>query len=336
MNLKEGFDDNFKRIVPIDIVNDVITVPKNITNSITIPSVTTMKKVNVPQVVATKGTINRLITNKTSVGGATMEYTDRLRFNGNVLIQGNMVSQNLRANNIRLKGWSIRTDGGHLHMRRINGNGTQFAPDGNILMDNRGWMTDLLANTYKNRNDKVQVAIRAIKAAAEATARELKRAAEELARTKEAQAIANAGRNVGNAIARGLGFSDRRLKYNIEDMPSMLDKIMSMEPKVYQWKDQDGKGYGFIAQDIHKLFPDMPKIYVDKLDEEGKPYYGLDYGAFTPYIIKALQELKRENDELKVRVEKMDVKSKPKDKVKKEVKPKKKKAPKGETPYVEP
>jgi hypothetical protein len=98
--------------------------------------------------------------------------------------------------------------------------------------------------------------------------------------------------------------SDRRLKTNIVDMRSMIDKIMELKPREYNWISDNESGYGFIAQEVHETFPhmkedvscycgeDMENMDMDNpIDKEGKPiYFGVDYGCFTPYIVKAIQE----------------------------------------------
>jgi len=101
-------------------------------------------------------------------------------------------------------------------------------------------------------------------------------------------------------------------------MPSMLEKIKQLKPVYYTWKSDGYKGDGFIAQDVHKVFPQMRDYNCwDKYncgmtfndtwggktcmcevgdvenpkDAKGDDYnFGLDYGKFTPYIIKTMQE----------------------------------------------
>ena len=99
--------------------------------------------------------------------------------------------------------------------------------------------------------------------------------------------------------------SDRRLKTNIVDMRSMIDKIMELKPREYNWIIDNEYDYGFIAQEVHTVFPqmredvscycgeDMENMDMDNpIDKNGNPiYFGVDYGRFTPYIIKAFQEL---------------------------------------------
>jgi len=99
--------------------------------------------------------------------------------------------------------------------------------------------------------------------------------------------------------------SDRRLKTNIKPMSPMIDKIMALKPSEYNWTSNEDIGYGFIAQEAFELFPEMrckTSNSCCNLDEPtnietGEPiYYGIDYGKFTPYIVKAVQEMKQDYD----------------------------------------
>jgi hypothetical protein len=95
--------------------------------------------------------------------------------------------------------------------------------------------------------------------------------------------------------------SDRRLKKNIQPMDSMMENIMRMKPSTFGWITNDDIGYGFIAQEVYEIFPHLRHKHpsckescdVNPCDCSGNPvYYGLDYGQFTPYIVKAMQEMK--------------------------------------------
>jgi hypothetical protein len=95
--------------------------------------------------------------------------------------------------------------------------------------------------------------------------------------------------------------SDRRLKEDISTMETMIDKIMLLNPATYKWKGDNSSSFGFVAQEVYNVFPELrPDIssYCDgndlenPIDRNGNPYYyGLDYGQFTPFLTKALQEV---------------------------------------------
>jgi hypothetical protein len=99
--------------------------------------------------------------------------------------------------------------------------------------------------------------------------------------------------------------SDRRLKTNIQEMPSMYDKIKNLKPSKFNWKIDNKEDYGFIAQEVYNLIPslrgEISEAYCDvnndnfdfenPLKKDGSDfYYSLDYGRLTPYLTKALQE----------------------------------------------
>jgi hypothetical protein len=111
--------------------------------------------------------------------------------------------------------------------------------------------------------------------------------------------------------------SDRRLKTNIVDMRSMIDKIMELKPREYNWIIDNEYDYGFIAQEVHTVFPqmredvscycgeDMENMDMDNpIDKNGNPlYFGVDYGRFTPYLVKAMQEQQAQIDKQKEQID---------------------------------
>jgi hypothetical protein len=120
--------------------------------------------------------------------------------------------------------------------------------------------------------------------------------------------------------------SDRRLKTNIIDMRSTKNRIKQIKTREFDWKSSNNHTYGFIAQEIFELFPEMRQInsgysnckcnindltngilcdaenynHDEPVDNDGKPlYYGLDYSRFVPYLIKAYQESDKEFEDTK-------------------------------------
>ncbi len=82
--------------------------------------------------------------------------------------------------------------------------------------------------------------------------------------------------------------SDGRLKNSIESIPTVLDKIMQLQPKQYFYnvdETADRKSWGFIAQEVERVFPELV------LEKDG--YKGLIYDDFAIMSIKAIQEQQR-------------------------------------------
>tara|TARA_B100000287_G_scaffold425604_1_gene472182 strand:- start:94 stop:2124 length:2031 start_codon:yes stop_codon:yes gene_type:complete len=100
--------------------------------------------------------------------------------------------------------------------------------------------------------------------------------------------------------------SDIRLKRNIRPMGSMLSRINALRPVRYTWIADDAEDEGFIAQEVYKVLPELRPVLTptslaepmctDERDyprnKDGSDYmFGLDYGKFTPFLTKAIQEL---------------------------------------------
>lgn len=103
--------------------------------------------------------------------------------------------------------------------------------------------------------------------------------------------------------------SDERVKMNIQSMPSVLDKINQLKPSTYQIH-QDGLmadpnvQYGFIAQDVAKVFPHLVTYNYDY--DRGLDAYSMDYSGFGVLAIKAIQELEQNVNALQARVDELE------------------------------
>jgi len=106
------------------------------------------------------------------------------------------------------------------------------------------------------------------------------------------------------------GISDARLKENIQDLTGGLNAVLSLKPRTFDWKEGSGqvgkKVKGFIAQEVEEIFPDLVDDYLTEYTpEDGVPYKSVRQD-FMPIVIKAIQELKAENDSLKARIEALE------------------------------
>jgi hypothetical protein len=76
--------------------------------------------------------------------------------------------------------------------------------------------------------------------------------------------------------------SDSRLKKNIEDIPLGLAQINQLRPVAYDMRRDDSHQFGFIAQEVQSIFPDLVM--------DGA-YLSLNYIGIIPVLTKAVQEL---------------------------------------------
>lgn len=113
--------------------------------------------------------------------------------------------------------------------------------------------------------------------------------------------------------------SDARLKTAIHDLPADkgLDTILKLRPVSFHWKDakQDatlGERLGFIAQEVEIVLPQMVTRggtttleLADGERETVKQVKSLSYAEFVVPLVKAVQELKADNDNLRHEVEEL-------------------------------
>jgi hypothetical protein len=103
----------------------------------------------------------------------------------------------------------------------------------------------------------------------------------------------------GNYSFAGSNVSDLRLKSNINSISiNALDKVSQLSPKSYYMNDHpDQIRYGFIAQEVKDILPDL----ISGTEGE-KEYLGLDYNGVLTVAVKAIQELKAQNDDLQSQI----------------------------------
>lgn len=123
--------------------------------------------------------------------------------------------------------------------------------------------------------------------------------------------------NVGNWYLYGNGTtsftSDSRLKKNIETTrDGYLDDISKLRVVKYNWRnDEEGKSkeLGLIAQEVEQVFPGLVQDDIEKISQDDDTVYKTVKQSVLPFILlKAIQELKAQNDELKARVEALEAK----------------------------
>jgi hypothetical protein len=110
------------------------------------------------------------------------------------------------------------------------------------------------------------------------------------------QATGSGQINANGASQAAFGsFSDSRLKENIVNLPSQLDKICSLRPVEFDYIESEGGGHqiGFIAQEIQNIYPDS----VGTRDDGMLTVTG--WNKTEAILVKAIQELKAEFDAYK-------------------------------------
>ncbi len=95
-------------------------------------------------------------------------------------------------------------------------------------------------------------------------------------------------------VVTGTGWScssDSRLKQNVNNIAKATDIIGALKPVTYQWNGGSSNQYGFIAQDVKTVLPDLVTTNTDG-------YLSLSKDQIIPFLVKALQETNTKVDGL--------------------------------------
>jgi hypothetical protein len=105
--------------------------------------------------------------------------------------------------------------------------------------------------------------------------------------------------NVNNSYG---AISDVSLKENIEDATPKLEDLLKVKIRNYNLIDdpRKTKQLGVVAQEVETVFPGI--VEINTPPEGGVEVKSVKYSVFVPMLIKAIQELKAELDELKAKV----------------------------------
>ena len=134
--------------------------------------------------------------------------------------------------------------------------------------------------------------------------------------------IINEG-NVGQYMVHGsqswTAHSDERIKENITDVGTVLPSLMNMRCVKYNLiSNPTDTKIGFIAQDWEAAFPEVVdenehlvleadgKIGTSDTSDSTTPVKAMAYTETIPLLLKAIQELKEENNALKTRIEALE------------------------------
>jgi hypothetical protein len=88
--------------------------------------------------------------------------------------------------------------------------------------------------------------------------------------------------------------SDYRLKNVKGSIENALERTLALNPVEFEWKESGKTSEGFIAHEAQEIFADAVSG-----EKDGEEMQGMDYGRITPLLVKAIQELSAEVEQLK-------------------------------------
>lgn len=81
--------------------------------------------------------------------------------------------------------------------------------------------------------------------------------------------------------------SDIALKNNIEPISNPLDVLEQITGYSFNWKSDGSKAYGFTAQDLEKILPEIVRTRDDG-------FKGINYLNLIAFLVEAIKELRKE------------------------------------------
>jgi len=87
--------------------------------------------------------------------------------------------------------------------------------------------------------------------------------------------------------------SDYRLKDDLQDFTG-LDMVSRIPVYDFKWKSDESRGYGVMAHELQEVLPQAVSG-----EKDAEEMQGVDYSKIVPLLVKSIQELKAEIEELK-------------------------------------
>jgi hypothetical protein len=117
--------------------------------------------------------------------------------------------------------------------------------------------------------------------------------------------------------------SDEKFKEGVQDYSGALERVMKVRPRTYTYKsgkDLDrynfsaGRHYGFVAQELEEVFPELVTTVVQPADRDDKgnlkneatEYKGIKTMEMIPILLQAIQEQQKRIDELQAKVDRLE------------------------------
>jgi hypothetical protein len=124
--------------------------------------------------------------------------------------------------------------------------------------------------------------------------------------------FSNFAQLVGQAFTGWTFGSDRRIKKNIVDLTYGLNAVLALQPRAFEYINNDQHDIGFIAQELKEVIPEavsgeeVPYADEDTPQERAKKTMGITKDALIPVLVKAIQEQQAIITALTARVEALE------------------------------
>jgi len=97
-------------------------------------------------------------------------------------------------------------------------------------------------------------------------------------------------------------YSSIRYKKDVEPLESAIDTINKLQGVSYNWKDTGKKDFGFIAEDVGKVIPEIVEW-----SQDSQYANTMDYTRIISFLVEAVKEQQKKIDLLAEKLDNLDV-----------------------------
>lgn len=100
----------------------------------------------------------------------------------------------------------------------------------------------------------------------------------------------------GTVFVNGIvNSSDKELKTNFVPFSAPVDRVLQLQPYMFNWKVSGKPDIGFVAQDVHAVWPELTET-------DSKGSLGIAYSRFIPLLLESIRGLNEAVKDLKRKV----------------------------------
>ena len=105
----------------------------------------------------------------------------------------------------------------------------------------------------------------------------------------------------GQVKAAGfVSYSSKRYKKNIKTFESPVDTIKSLRGVRFDWKETGSGSFGFIAEEVGKVLPEIVTW-----EDNGEDAQSMDYSKLTAILVEAIKQQQKTIDDMKEEIQKL-------------------------------
>ena len=100
-------------------------------------------------------------------------------------------------------------------------------------------------------------------------------------------------------------YSSARYKQNVTPMPNPIETAKKLQGVEFTWKETGHKDFGFIAEEVGKVLPQLVSY-----DADGENAIGMDYSKITSLLVECVKQQQSQIETQEDRIKQLEKKLK--------------------------